>query len=373
MTVSGSIGKGKTSWHYVIELGRDMNGKRKQKRKRGFKTKKEAQKALTEAIHAMNNGSYVEPTKMLMSEYLEDWLENKQIHVKKSTYQKYYWLVNSHIKPFIGYISLSKLTGLHIQQLYRSLATEKKLSNENIRNVHKVLNNALKQAVKLELIPKNVASVVEPPKATKNEIKVWDVHEVQQFLKVTQSNRYHIVYLIALTTGMRQGEILGLRWQDVDFDREVLHVRQTLSHDGIELNSHTKTAAGTRTIALPEQVLHALKTHKIIQAKEKLKTGELYENFDLIVSTSVGTPLHPRNLLRNFYSQIEKANLNKIRFHDLRHTHATLLLKKGVHPKIVSERLGHADTRITMDTYSHLLPNMQRDTAKEFGKMLFGT
>jgi integrase len=373
MTVSGSIGKGKTSWHYVIELGKDMFGKRKQKRKRGFKTKKEAQKALTESLHAMNTGRYIEPNKMHMSEYLDNWLNNKQIQVKKSTFKKYYWLVNSHIKPYIGNIALSKLSGLNIQQLYRLLATEKHLSNENIRKVHSVLNNALKEAVRLELILKNVASLVDPPKAIKPEVKVWDVDEAQHFLKVTQSNRYHIVYLLALTTGMRQGEILGLRWKDIDFDREMLYVRQTLSHDGFELNPHTKTAAGTRTIALPAQVLQVLQEHKIMQAKEKLKAKEIFENFDLIVCTNLGTPLHPRNLLRNFYLHIEKAKLNKIRFHDLRHTHASLLLKQGVHPKIVSERLGHADTRITMDTYSHLLPNMQRDTAKEFGKMFFGT
>jgi len=169
---------------------------------------------------------------------------------------------------------------------------------------------------------------------------------------------------------MRQGEILGLRWRDIEFDRKTLNVRQTLSHTG-ELVNATKTAASSRTIALPDQLVAELKKHKITQAEEKLKAGSLYTNNELVVATQLGTPLNPRNLVRNFYGLIKKTELNKIRFHDLRHTHASLLLIQGAHPKVVSERLGHADTRITLDTYSHLLPNMQEETAKQFGDMLF--
>jgi integrase len=372
MSAAGSVRKDGTSWYYVIELGKGLDGKRKQKKKRGFKTKKEAQKALNEAIHALNTGTYIEPSKMLLGEYLEDWLENKRIQVKESTYKKYYWIINSHLNPIIGDIALSDLKPIHVQQFLLTLSNDKGLSSENIRKVHSVLSSALKQAVKLELIFKNVAALIEPPRATKSEMKVWDLEEVQQFLNNAQSNRYYIAYLIALTTGMRQGEILALTWKDIDFDNAVLQVRQTLSHDGKKINQHTKTAAGTRTIALPEELLVELKKHRVQQAKEKLLAGSLYEDLNLIVCTNVGTPLNPRNLLRNFYGQTDKAGLERIRFHDLRHTHATLLLKQGVHPKIVAERLGHADTRITMDRYSHLLPNMQRDTAQQFGRMLFG-
>ncbi|SFA83026.1 Site-specific recombinase XerD [Lentibacillus halodurans] len=368
---SGSVRKDKTSWYYVIEMGKGINGKRKQKKKRGFKTKKEAHKAMTEMLHELNSGTYVEPKKITMNEFLSEWLKNKQLTVGENTYLKYSRTVNSHVIPYIGEIMLPDLSAMHVQQLYHTLSQEKGLSNDNIRNVHKFLSQALKQGVKFEYIPKNVTEFIELPKVQKKEVEVWDLDEVQHFLEVTKTNRYYIVYQIAINTGMRQSEILGLRWKDIDFDRGVLNVRQTLSHFG-ELKNSTKTAAGARTIALPDQLMHELNKHKVNQAKEKLKSGTFYSDHGLVIATQEGTPLHPRNLLRNFYAQIKKANLKKISFHDLRHTHASLLLKQGAHPKVVSERLGHADTRMTLDTYSHLLPNMQEETAEQFGNMLFG-
>ncbi|GEL78677.1 site-specific integrase [Tenuibacillus multivorans] len=371
---SGSIGKDeKTStWYFVIELGKGIDGKRKQKRKRGYKTKKEAQKALTEMLHQLNTGTYIEPKNIPLNEYLNEWLKNKQLTLRDSTFKKYSWLMNKHIIPHIGEIQLPNLTPSHVQQLYHKLSYEKGLSNENVRAAHKVLSQALRQAVKFEYIPKNVTEFIELPKVQKKEVEVWDLDEVKQFLEVTKDNRYHIDYLIALNTGMRQGEILGLRWKDIDFGRSILNVRQTLDHYG-KLHNSTKTASSARQIALPPQLIKELNKHKTVQTEEKLKAGNIYENHDLVVCTSVGTPLHPRNLLRNFKSQVKKAGLKKIRFHDLRHTHASLLLKQGAHPKVVSERLGHADTRITLDTYSHLLPNMQEETAEQFGAMLFGS
>ncbi|CAM3807621.1 tyrosine-type recombinase/integrase [Aeromicrobium ponti] len=368
---TGSVRKDKSSWYYVIEMGKGIDGKRKQKKKRGFKTKKEAQKALTEKLHELNSGTYIEPRKITMKDFLNEWLRNKQLTIRESTFKKYYWIVNKHLFPHIGEVMLADLSPMHVQQLYHKLCHEKELSNENVRSVHKVLSQALKQGVKFEYISKNVTEFIGLPKVQKKEIEVWDLHEVQHFLEVTKSNRYHIAYLIALNTGMRQGEILGLRWKDINFDRNVLYVRQTLSHYG-KLSNSTKTAAGVRTIALPEQLMKELKRHKVEQSKEKLKCGTIYEDRDLVVATEHGTPLHPRNLLRNFKIHVEKADLKEIRFHDLRHTHASLLLKQGAHPKVVSERLGHADTRITLDTYSHLLPNMQEETAEQFGNMLFG-
>ncbi|WP_246204141.1 site-specific integrase [Pallidibacillus pasinlerensis] len=203
-------------------------------------------------------------------------------------------------------------------------------------------------------------------------MKVWDVEEVRRFLEVAKESHYYMVYFIALTTGMRQGEILGLSWNDINFDDGVIHVRQTLSKDGKKIIPSTKTASGTRSIAMPDELIIALKQHKISQGKHRLQLGPLYQDMNLVNSSEKGTPINASNLRRNFSIFIKKANVKKIRFHDLRHTHATLLLKQGVHPKIVSERLGHADTRITLDRYSHLLPNMQKDTAREFGKMLFG-
>jgi len=369
---TGSVNKDKNTakWSYIIEMGRGINGKRKQKRKRGFRTKKDAQKAMTKILHELNKGTYIEPKKITMESFLSEWLKNKQLTIRQSTYRKYYWIVNKHLIPHIGNVLLPDLTPTHVQQLYYKLSKEKKLSNENVKSVHKLLSQSLRQGVKFDYIPRNVTEFIELPKVEKKEVNVWNLDQVRHFLNIAKTNRYHIVYQIALNTGMRQGEILGLRWRDIEFDRKTLNVRQTLSHTG-ELVNATKTAASSRTIALPDQLVAELKKHKITQAEEKLKAGSLYTNNELVVATQLGTPLNPRNLVRNFYGLIKKTELNKIRFHDLRHTHASLLLIQGAHPKVVSERLGHADTRITLDTYSHLLPNMQEETAKQFGDMLF--
>ncbi|PGW18767.1 integrase [Bacillus cereus] len=172
---------------------------------------------------------------------------------------------------------------------------------------------------------------------------------------------------------MRQGEILGLRWRDVDFETGCIRITQTLSSDGKEILPYTKTKSGSRKVDLPEETIIQLKKQRKLIEAEKLEVGsEVYNNLDLVVCTELGTPTNKINIRRSFNSIIKKAEIPKIRFHDMHHTHATLLLLQGVNPKIVSERLGYADVRITLDTYSHLLPSMQKDTAIKFGKMLFG-
>ncbi len=172
---------------------------------------------------------------------------------------------------------------------------------------------------------------------------------------------------------MRQGEILGLRWKDIDEENRTISIVQTLSHDGKELSAGAKTDSGNRQISIDENTLGKILKLKHRTKVETVANRPLYNDLGLVICTSVGTPLSPRNLNRSFDSIIQKAGIRKIRFHDMRHTHASLLLKQGVNPKIVSERLGHANVRITLDTYSHLLPNLQKDTADEFGKLFYKT
>lgn len=370
--MAGSVKKDGQTWYYVLELGKDSNGKRKQKKKRGFKTKKEAQNALTEAEHSLMTGTYIEPSKMLFKDYLNQWLEDKQTYVKESTLKNYRRLVKNHILPSLGHIEMCKLSPIVIQQLYNKLKSGGYMSDENIRKVHTIIKDSLNKAVKWDLINKNPASLVDSPKVAKSEINVWDTDEVKRLLDTTKSSRYYIAFLLAVTTGMRRGEILGLRWKDINFKDETLHVTQILSVDGKRFESGAKTRAGVRSISLPDETISELKKHKAMINQERLLARDIYNNHDLVVCTEIGTPCNPRNLLRTFNNAIEKASLTKLRFHDLRHTHATLLLKQGVNPKIVAERLGHSDVRMTLDTYSHLMPSMQKDTAKAFGKMLFG-
>lgn len=360
-------------WYFILKQGKKEDGKPRQFKKRGFKTKQEAHKAMLELEQSLTLGTYIQPNKILYKEYLlERFLEDKMTKVKKQTLNTYRWIVEKHIIPAIGDVELTKLNPMIIQGLYNKLTKEKALSDENIQKVHTLINDSLKKAERWGLIARNPAALVDRPKAVKKEITVWNVEEVRQFLKYAKkSGRYYIAFLLASTTGMRQGEILGLRWKDVDFENGCVRITQTLSSDGKDLLPYTKTKSGSRTIDLPEETVTALKKHWLFIRGEREKNRS-YKNLDLVVCTEFGTPTHKSNIRRVFKSIIKKADIPKIRFHDMRHTHATLLLLQGVNPKIVSERLGHADVRITLDTYSHLLPGMQKDTALKFGEMLFG-
>ncbi|MDV2685175.1 site-specific integrase [Alkalihalophilus lindianensis] len=361
----------KNKWYYALNY--KENGKYKKKVKRGFKTKKDAEAALVEAQDAFNKGTYIEPSKMLYSEFMESWLKDKKINVKKSTYNNYKYLLDSHLLPSLGHLELSKIGPRDIQSLYNEIKENKILSDENLRKVHTIIKDSLSKAVKWEMIMKNPAELIDAPKVVKREVEVWNEDQIKAFLKAANGARYYYAFLMALTTGMRQGEILGLRWKDIDELNGTISIVQTLSHRGQELSAGAKTDAGNRRISIDQNTMNQLLALKKLYKLEKLSSGSVYEDFDLVIRTSVGTPLSPRNLLRSFYSIIEKANVPKIRFHDLRHTHASLMLKQGVNPKIVSERLGHANVRITLDTYSHLLPNLQKDTAEQFGKLFYNS
>lgn len=370
--MSGSVKKEGNTWYFVIDLGKDLlTGKRIQKKKRGFKTKKEANTALAETLNEVNKGTYVEPSKILFSDYLNQWLHDKQINIMPSTYSNYRWLVDKHINPYLGNVELSKLNPMIIQKFYNDLVLKGSLAQENIQKIHSLIKDSLNKAERWGLISKNVASLVDRPKAYKKEMSVWTIEEVKEFLIAAKDDRLFVAFILAISTGMRQAEILGLRWKDLDTEDSSISIVQTLSHDGKTLKTGTKTKAGMRKVHLPLETLQILQKHKRLIELEKKQNSPLYTDNDLIVCTTVGTPVIPRNLMRSYYRLISNAKLTKIRFHDLRHTHATLLLKQGVNPKIVAERLGHADIRITLDTYSHLMPSMQKEATAEFGKLLF--
>lgn len=238
-----------------------------------------------------------------------------------------------------------------------------------MRYVHAILHRALKEAVGLGLVPRNVTDAVSPPKAMRPPIKSWDVPDVQHFLAVAAPDGYSPLWLIALHTGMRRGELLGLRWRDVDLSRGVLRVQQILStvKEG-ERFTPPKTSSGRRTIALDGPSIAVLKDHRIHQKERKLALGEVWQDYDLVFTSEIGTPLDHGNVYHRFVALVQKAGVPRISFHGLRHTHATLLMKHGVHPKVASERLGHADITLTLQTYSHVLPQMQQEAADIFAE-----
>lgn len=372
--MAGSIHKYKTKngrdkWFYMLDLGKDEKGKRKQKKKSGFKSEREAKKALTLAQADVYKGTYLEPSKMPFRQYLDEWFNTKKKSISRQTIDVYRLYLDKYIIPFLGDITLTDLKTIHINKFINNMH-DRDYSASTIKKAMNIIKNALEHAIDTELINKNIAKKATLPKENKVEITVWNEEEVNSFLKVAKQHRHYPIFYLALTTGMRQGEILGLRWRDIDFYNHSLTINQVLSHDGKEMIKGAKTKTSNRTIDLSDSTIKILKTHKKIIIQEKLNSIG-YQDFDLVFCTPIGTPVHPSNLRnRTFNKLIEKAKIPKIRFHDLRHTHATLLLSKGVNIKVISERLGHSNIRITLDTYSHMLPTMQKDAIEKLDSMI---
>ncbi|SFS83833.1 site-specific integrase [Paenibacillus sp. BC26] len=366
--MAGSVRKDGTTWYYILE--RTENGKRKQSKKRGFSTKKEAQRALVEAQSALNSGTYVNPSKLTVAEYLLEWMNDKQHTIGRETASNNLIYIRNHITPMIGNIALSKLSALDIQRVTTRMF-EKGLASSTIKRTFNIINTALNKAEKMQLITRNVASFVDKPKVKKKELEVWDIHEIQQFLETATTSRYYIAFHLAIMTGMRQGEILGLRWQDVDFEHCKIYIRQTLSHDGKDFKAGAKTVSGIRSVSVDPTTIEYLKKHNRIMENEKRLAKGVFFDKGLVIHTSTGNQLIPRNLMREFKQLLIMADMRKITFHDLRHTHASLLLRQNVHPKIVSERLGHSSIKLTLDIYSHLLPNMQKEAADNLAQLVF--
>ncbi|RAL25934.1 site-specific integrase [Thermoflavimicrobium daqui] len=221
------------------------------------------------------------------------------------------------------------------------------------------------------MIPRNPTSLVVPPKTEEKEKQTWTIQEVNQFLHYTKNEPLHVAYLLAIYTGMRKGEILGLRWKDCDLEQGRISVKNVLARTSKELIfQEPKTKGSKRNIQITPDVIQALKQHKRKQNENRLKLGHAYQDHDLVVCTSLGTPMIPRNLTRHFDRMIKESGVPRIRFHDLRHSHATIMLQLGEHPKVVSERLGHSRTGITLDIYSHVIPTMQEKAAQNFSKAL---
>lgn len=355
------------SWYYILD--RVENGKRKQTKKRGFKTKREAEKAYVEAKNELNKGTYIEPSRLLYSTYLEEWMRNRKSNLGKQTFEVNMGFIKCHILPSLGNVILSNIRPATIQSFITELV-EKGLAPSTVKRIYSIVNCSLNNAEKLQIVSKNYASLVEKPKLQQKELQVWDVQTVQKFLETAKESRYYIVFHLAIMTGMRQGEILGLRWIDIDFDNKLISIRQTLSHNGKEITFGTKTGAG-RSISIDDEIITALKEYRELVLEEKHLAGEMYEESGLIVCNTIGRKAYPRSLSKIWDRLRSKANVPAITFHDLRHTHASLLLRQNIHPKIVAERLGHSSIQMTMDIYTHLMPNMQSEAVTGLGKLIF--
>lgn len=369
-SIQKRVGKRGVTWTALVDLPRDpVTGKRRQKRI-SAKTKKEAERLLNQAINELQNGSYIEPSTATLAEYLDRWLEAAAPTVKPNTIDRYRRIAERKINPVLGSIPLSKLSPLAIQDFYAGLLAGG-LSPSTVALHHAILHRALDQAVKWRLIPHNPANAVDTPRPNPPEMQTWTAEEARAFLNATAGDKHAALYVLALHTGMRLGEMIGLRWGDIDFERGTLAVRRTVTHGNAGLTIGTpKTAAGKRSIALPAPCLAALRSHRAAQAARRLQLGPAWQDGDYVFDRGDGTFLHPNVVGKAFQRHVERAGLPRIRFHDLRHTAATLMLANGEHPKIVQERLGHSDISMTLNRYSHVSMDMQRDAADRLAALL---
>jgi integrase len=322
------------------------------------KTRAEVAEKLTKAMADRDTGVSFDASTITLGEYLRVWLEDSvKDRVKLATYEGYARMVRNHISPMLGGMKLKNLTPPHLRRLYKE-KLDSGLGTRSVQYIHTTLHKALKQAVDDGLILRNVADSVKPPQLKRTEMKPLSPKQAKALLEAAGGDRFEAMYVLAITAGLRQGELLGLKWEDVDLEGGKLQVRRTLYKGNF---TTPKTAKSRRTVKLTVRAVEALKRHREAQLEESVPLEGLWQDYGLIFTTHVGTPVNRHNFYtRNFKPLLKKAGLPyAVRFHDLRHTCATLLLSKNVNPKVVSEMLGHANVTVTLDTYSHVLPHMQ--------------
>jgi len=363
--------RGKNRWQVVLDGGKAADGKRKQVYKTVLGPKCLAHAALAQMHRDLQTGDYVEPNRLKTGEFLLKWLEDTRSRVSPKTFERYGLAIRRHIVPYLGERLLKKLEPLDLTALYTHLLEGGRykggaLSARSVRHTHVILRGALRQAVKWRLLTRDPSDAVSPPRPKRPEMRALTDAEMALLLKQARGTRLHLPALLAMSTGLRRSEIFGLRWCDVDFEAGQLAVRQTLQEVRKALHfREPKSAKSRRTVALSTLVLDVLKSHRAAQAAERLSLGAGYRDLDLVLAKWDGSPWKPESISTLFRAVVRRAGLGHVRFHDLRHSHATQLLRLGVPAKVVSERLGHATIGITLDTYTHVLPGMQEDAAKK--------
>ena len=360
----GSITKRKNGT-YMVQI--TVDGKRITKY---FKTKKEANKWRIERLNKIQNGLFYSGPKLTLEEFFEEWLIARKDSIKPKTLNQYRQIVGSHINPTLGKIKLNELQPAEIQALYNEKVNAG-IGTRTVRLIHSVLHCALGHALRLGIIYRNPSDAVYKPKAQKTEMQILDENQVRSFLIAARGKRLEALYKVAITTGLRKGEILALKWSDLDWRSGQLNIQrqvQRVPGSGLVF-TEPKTKAGRRMIVLGPDTVLGLKEHFKRQLAEIEFMGDKWQDYDLIFPSSIGTPLSHSNQHKKFKRLLEEANLPNIRFHDLRHTAASLMLKQGISVKVVQERLGHSDAAMTLNVYSHTIPGMQKEAAKKMDEI----
>lgn len=366
-------------WAGQVSIGYDpATGKLKRKSFYG-KTRKEVADKIARILKEVGSGTYIEPTQTTFGEWLDKWLAGyKKGQLKPGTYESYEIIINTHIKPALGKIPMAKLQAHNLQEFYnKKLQDGRKdgnggLSTRMVRYFHAIIRQSLQQSVKEGLLLRNVADATNPPTVKNKQMRPLSEDELLTFFHATKEDRLFAAYVLAATTGLRRGELLGLCWDCVDLENGIITVKRQLLNlkSGPVLDETTKSKSGKRSIILTDDAVRELKAYRKKQLQEKLLMGGAYQDNGLVFCKEDGSFLRPEEFTKRFQRHLLKAGLPKVRLHDLRHTHASLLLARGVHPKVVQERLGHSSITMTLDLYSHLTPGLQEAAAATLNGLL---
>jgi integrase len=327
------------------------------------KTRKEVQEKLRQAINEQKQGVLATGPQQTLETYLTNWIDNVcKPRVRKSTYMQYRSVIRAHLIPAFGRTTIQGLKPAKIQSLYAK-KLEEGLAPSTIGVIHGVLHKALEDAVRWNLVSRNVSTLVSLPRIDRPEMRVLTPEQAHKLIEVARGSRIEALLVLAITTGARRGELLALRWDDVDLDNGVISIQHTMSRVGGYgyVENDPKTKAGRRRIMLPDAAIDALKEHKVRQEQARVKAKDRWKERGIVFCNIYGGFLNPDAVLKWYHALLNDAGLPIMRFHDLRHSAATILLVMGVHPKVVQELLGHSTVAMTMDVYSHLLPSMHRE------------
>lgn len=356
-------------WAIVLDV--PSEGKRRRKWHTFHGTKRQAETECARLIAELAGGNYVEPAKTTLQEYFIQWLKHEKANVSPKTLQRYEELLLKNVAPIIGSTTLNKLSAAAIDAAWGKLLENGRrdgkggLSPRTVHHCRRVMLTAMDQAVKWDLLKRNPVALTRPPKVERKQMEAYSAPQTAVLLDELRASRVFIPVLLAALCGMRRGEIIALRWKDIDLAGAVIAVTRSAEQVGTEVRYKETKSGKARTVALSSTVLEELRRHRLSQAEEQLKLGIRPSEESFVVAQIDGAPLKPVSLTHEWTRLLAKTDLPRIRFHDLRHSHATQLLAAGVHPKIASERLGHSTIGITLDLYSHVMPGMQANAAEQ--------